>query len=137
MTKLDWHARVYKQNKPKNMDKWKLIREAVLVRDNLTCYRCERTDNLTVHHLVPRAEGGGDSLRNLITLCSKCHDYAEVEQLRTRIAILASSDLPNKEAEAREKLKPKIEVRIESFVRPEWHKYVYGGVRRHDELSGG
>jgi 5-methylcytosine-specific restriction endonuclease McrA len=33
------------------------------------CAACGATDDLQYHHLVTRAEGGGDNETNLITLC--------------------------------------------------------------------
>ncbi|NJO00090.1 MAG: HNH endonuclease [Anaerolineales bacterium] len=28
---------------------------------------------LQVHHIIPKEQGGNDSLENLITLCTSCH----------------------------------------------------------------
>jgi len=30
--------------------------------------------DLEVHHIVPRSEGGGNAIRNLVVLCESCHD---------------------------------------------------------------
>lgn len=38
------------------------------------CVACGSNNNLENHHIVPRAEGGGDEKENLITLCHACHD---------------------------------------------------------------
>ena len=38
------------------------------------CVACLATDDLQHHHLVTRKEGGSDDEKNLITLCSGCHD---------------------------------------------------------------
>jgi len=35
---------------------------------------CNATHNLTIHHLQPRSAGGGDGLRNLVTLCEAHHE---------------------------------------------------------------
>jgi HNH endonuclease len=37
------------------------------------CAACGSTEALQHHRLVPRAEGGSDEERNLITLCFGCH----------------------------------------------------------------
>ncbi len=78
---------------------WRIISQAVLVRDNYACRICgantmgevdssRRFDklhfNLEVHHIIPRKDGGRDTLKNLITLCESCHhrtfskDYAGI-----------------------------------------------------------
>lgn len=33
---------------------------------------------MTAHHINPRDWGGEDEVRNLITLCSSCHDAVEI-----------------------------------------------------------
>ena len=50
-------------------------RRAVLVRDGHRCRMpgCAGTRFLEVHHLISRAQGGDNSLGNLVTLCSRCH----------------------------------------------------------------
>lgn len=53
------------------------IRWRVLLRDNGTCADCKKkgvgNGDLHVHHIKHRSEGGKDTLRNLITLCVRCH----------------------------------------------------------------
>jgi len=50
-------------------------RRKVLARDRHCCRApgCEHTKFLEVHHIKSRADGGGNDLKNLITLCSACH----------------------------------------------------------------
>lgn len=65
-------------------DNWLKLRNKVLVRDKDTCYRCKLVKarfELTVHHITPRSKGGSDEERNLVTLCTKCHDYVELHEL--------------------------------------------------------
>ena len=38
------------------------------------CVRCGTKKDLTLHHLIPRALGGDNDLRNLIVLCKTCHN---------------------------------------------------------------
>ena len=54
------------------------IRIATLIRDNYSCKECGKKDcMLEAHHIVPRRLKGSDSIGNLITLCSVCHDKTE------------------------------------------------------------
>ena len=51
-------------------------RGAVLRRDEYSCQSCGfkfPASNLEVHHVLPKAQGGNDSTRNLTTLCKPCH----------------------------------------------------------------
>lgn len=54
------------------------IRKAVILRDSCKCMDCGKSNCiLEVHHVVPRRMKGSDTLGNLITLCSNCHDKTE------------------------------------------------------------
>jgi len=59
---------------------WKQLRAKVVKRDG-KCFVCESTDNLTVHHIKPRRLGGKTVERNLMTLCTPCHDLVELHDL--------------------------------------------------------
>ena len=48
-----------------------------MVRDGWRCRRCQSRENLTLHHIVRRSEGGSDTPKNLIALCRPCHDALE------------------------------------------------------------
>lgn len=59
------------------------IKRNVLRRDNYKCTKCKwshevwnRSDprHLELHHIKPHVEGGENSEKNLITLCTVCHD---------------------------------------------------------------
>ncbi len=60
---------------------WWEVREEALERDNYTCQVCgfhaktwREAEKLHVHHIVPVHKGGKClDLKNLITLCHKCH----------------------------------------------------------------
>jgi uncharacterized protein YfcZ (UPF0381/DUF406 family) len=43
--------------------------------------------NLSVHHIIPRADGGLDDIDNLIPLCTKHHDMVEMKDITSRVAI--------------------------------------------------
>ena len=110
---------------------WNDTRDAVLTRDKYTCRRCDkRADNgrgLSVHHIIPRSEGGANGMHNLVTLCHKCHDFVELSDMRTMAEIVNSYDGDIKPASKSEEVTG---IREETFTRPAWHKYVYGGVKR-------
>jgi len=41
------------------------------------CKIClKTTDNIEIHHIIPKSRGGSDDDRNLIRLCTKCHGLA-------------------------------------------------------------
>ncbi len=58
----------------------KHIKEKVFNRDNFTCQKCGFQDvqgeEIEVHHIDMRVNGGESDISNLITLCSICHHYA-------------------------------------------------------------
>lgn len=56
-------------------DDWDDLRGAVLKRDDYECQSCPNNEDrkLNVHHIVPLGCGGTNTLRNLISLCSRCH----------------------------------------------------------------
>jgi len=54
----------------------------VMARDQRKCRHCGVRKHLTVHHIKPRSEGGENTERNLITLCSDCHDRVELGELK-------------------------------------------------------
>lgn len=126
----DWHKQVYCQKYKDlkfNTVEWRMLRDYVIKRDHFRCLRCDKKFSarwLSVHHLIPRSEGGEDNLENLVTLCNKCHDIVEIEGYKTRAGIIGSyiGD------EIHDKHKPVID-REETFIRPEWHAWVYGGDR--------
>lgn len=54
------------------------LRKATILRDNCKCQECEKTNCvLEVHHIRARRFGGADTIGNLITLCSQCHQNTE------------------------------------------------------------
>lgn len=129
----EWRGKVYHASLDDgywHSDEWLALRQLVFRRDKNTCLRCDkrfRLSDLNAHHLIPRAEGGPDDPTNLVTLCEACHDFVEIEGLRTHAAIIGSHETPKA-------IKPGVAVTLpvddDPYHRPEWHRYVYGGVRR-------
>lgn len=117
---IDWHEKVYHSKEGdllRDLEGWEETRKQVIERDG-KCYRCETRQrrHLTVHHILPRREGGKENLENLITLCTRCHDI--------------DNTLEDEEISKPGKTTTLIPDRDETFIRPEWHKWVYGGQRR-------
>ena len=54
------------------------LRKAALLRDGHSCQECGKSKGmLEVHHIRARRYGGADTIGNLITLCSSCHQKTE------------------------------------------------------------
>lgn len=129
----DWRTKVYKVKHESDLDpdEWELIRNQVLVRDKMTCLRCDKNfrakRELTVHHMIPRIDGGSNDLNNLVSLCTTCHDFVEIENLRTKADIIGSYDLGEVPGVEVSDKPPTKGVREDSFQRPAWHARVYGG----------
>ena len=67
--------------------------------------------NLNAHHIIPRPKGK-TIMKNLITLCIKCHDYIELNPQMT-YTLFDNAD---------KRLIPDKQIK--------WHKWVYGGYRK-------
>jgi len=55
------------------------VRTGVFSRDKFTCQKCGfcgMLEDLEVHHIIMKIEGGTDDIKNLITLCSICHHFS-------------------------------------------------------------
>ena len=67
---LDLHGRSYQQSNRLDEN----LRLATLMRDGFKCVPCGQSGvRLEAHHIVPRGQGGKDTITNLITLCGQCH----------------------------------------------------------------
>lgn len=131
MTK--WGGKVYKKVPRMTQDQkdsWDKTRRFILDRDFYTCLRCDKhfraQRDLSVHHLIPRSEDGTDDPKNLVTLCNSCHDFVEVAGFRTIADIVGSYDA----GIIKVLVKPE-NGETETFTRPEWHRFVYGGARHN------
>lgn len=59
--------------KPNHIPVSRVLRFKVFKRDNYTCQRCGKKDDLTLDHIKPRLQGGENSLDNLQVLCKSCN----------------------------------------------------------------
>lgn len=70
---------------------WPKIKEMIRERDDYRCQVCGKTNGkLDVHHIIPRRDGGQDSMDNLITVCDGCHK--KIEPIRKRFIISITGD---------------------------------------------
>lgn len=114
--------------KPFNDLDWRITRGRIKRRDGYQCARCKTKEGLTVHHIVPRDDGGGDHDGNLITLCEECHNYVELACLTLRSEIIGSYDekvydAMNNQYRTIKNYGDDVE------YRPPWHQRVYGGAK--------
>ena len=117
MGRENWRSRVYADVAP-FVPVDSRLRAAVLKRDNEHCQMCRRSINLSVHHVIPRAESGPDTKENLITLCNLCHDYVELNDIRSAELIRGW--------QAEEGWKPE---KTPMGDPDDWRTWVYGGRR--------
>ena len=62
------------------------------------CKLCNKeSDNLEVHHIIPKSRGGTNDKNNLIKICSKCHGLAHnIEFKNERGGLIKESFLKTK-----------------------------------------
>jgi 5-methylcytosine-specific restriction endonuclease McrA len=86
--------------------------ERIFARDGNRCQYCGSTKRLTLDHVHPRAKGGGDNPRNLITSCYLCNQSKGCQPLSAdmmrRIAPQLNKPLPP----------PKPDTRDDGWVQP-------------------
>jgi len=118
----DWRLKVYRPKTPEidfRNSEWASLRVFMSIKQKSECLMCRKKITeieLTIHHIIPRSMGGGDNIENLIGLCYKCHDIAELYDLDKHDILNYYSKKKNKEKN----------------ISPEndWHLWVYGGYRR-------
>ena len=89
----------------------------VFKRDKFQCQRCstfygEDGNLLQAHHIVPRPHGK-TNMDNLVTLCTSCHDYVELNGIDKLI------NQPN--------------IKEHNGIR--WQQWVYGSYRKPDKAE--
>ena len=61
------------------------LRLATLLRDNFSCQQCKvKNTRLEAHHIQPKSQGGKDTIKNLITLCSTCHEKLHAGKIKLK-----------------------------------------------------
>jgi len=125
---MGWKKSVYKEKKTDFRLKT-LPHRKVFRRDKNFCQSCRKqlpSRELSVHHIIPRSEGGTNLLSNLITLCFSCHDLIEMADppIRTKQEILwhkVSLDELNRDIQ---------EVDEDEIDTKDWRRWVYGSSRK-------
>ena len=63
---------------------WYKLKGKALKRDNYLCQVCEDIGVITaakeVDHIIPKSEGGTDSLDNLQSICVECHKQKTIKE---------------------------------------------------------
>ena len=122
-----WRGSVYQATEEVSritLGEWEEIRHSIILRDHRRCKRCDKRfieKNLTVHHITPREDGGSDDSTNLVSLCVECHNFVEGRFFTLADIIGSYGDRSYHETLEHEP--------IREMVRPDWHRYVYGGVK--------
>lgn len=64
------------------------LRIATLIRDGYTCQLCKASKvKLEAHHIKYKRDGGKDTIKNMITLCSKCHSKVHKNNIKITIGV--------------------------------------------------
>ena len=63
----------YKRSSIVRSERRTALKWQVKQRDNHTCQTCGKSEDLNIHHIQHKSEGGSNELHNLITLCTQCH----------------------------------------------------------------
>lgn len=64
------------------------LRDEVVASDGARCRACGTRQNLHVHHVRYRSEGGKHEKSNLVTLCLHCHDMVHSNKRLYQPALL-------------------------------------------------
>jgi 5-methylcytosine-specific restriction endonuclease McrA len=57
------------------------VKQQVFARDNYKCRHCGWSE-VTPHHILFRSRGGQDTVANVVSLCSACHNACHDGNLR-------------------------------------------------------
>lgn len=119
---VSWQSRVYaKKELQKSNDEWENIRSEIISQYKNKCFRCDKKFpkyKLTVHHIIPRKDGGADNNENLLPLCNPCHDIVEEKECKSKVDILKT---------IHEDIQSKNNDYINTDEKINWHCIVYGG----------
>lgn len=90
-----------------NKGSWQSIRKEAISRDGGVCRFCDISNEehkdeygyaLSVHHIIPKSDGGSNELDNLITVCRSCHKTIQHTQA-SAFAELADDSSPETDSE--------------------------------------
>lgn len=101
------------------------LRRKVYAKTGGRCAYCgDRAEH--VDHIIPFSKGGPTTIENLAPACVSCnltaHDYlADNFEAKRQYILRKRGPLPDLRSPAEPE---------ETFERPKWHRFVYGGVKR-------
>lgn len=117
-----WRERVYHPSVGTVLPvDWEHVSKIVKSRDKNTCKSCGLKVGLTIHHIIPRDDGGTELLSNLITLCSDCHNRIEELEIKNKSEIIGFK---------KRKYIPKAPRDKNDDISVDWRSWVYGGYKR-------
>lgn len=61
-----------------------LLKRVRLAHDGHQCTACRATQNLTLHHIVPKEMGGKNTLENTVIRCRACHMQLHAKKKKPR-----------------------------------------------------
>lgn len=70
-------------------------RANIIARDGHQCVKCNRGENLEVHHIIARVHGGSDDYDNLTTLCIACHEEWHAAQTVANVTFAEWLSIPS------------------------------------------
>lgn len=115
---------------------WKKLRRACMKHDKYRCQRCKvhfpYGRNLTAHHIVPLREDGKSSLRNLVSLCEKCHNFVEINNIRSLYRIKNSAFVEDQTVLITIEREQIIAEQVEDWNDIDWRIIVYGGIKDYE-----
>jgi len=120
--KDNWNLKVYKPKVPFidfTNPEWISLRVFISIQQKGKCAMCGKElpeIESTIHHIIPRKNGGENNIENLIGLCNRCHNIAELYELDKHSILNYYSPIKN--------LKKK------KANKNDWHLWVYGGYSR-------
>ncbi len=123
---MSWQSTVYKRGS-KELKNYNSLKYKFLKQFNYTCQSCRKRYSrksgvLSLHHIIPRNQGGDDNWDNLILLCKSCHNLIECspEKYRDYNSIAYEFASPKLKKDLRIKEKP---------IGLKWQSWVYGGAK--------
>jgi len=116
-----WQQKVYKKGdyNAQEQEQYDLIKQKSGNRC-LCCWEIFLKKRLSLHHLIPREQGGQTIEDNLILVCGPCHDDIEGQVLSRRQIVKRNYD-----GDKRRKSKS---AKLGGAIR--WQQWVYGGYSR-------